>query len=303
MNKLTFYKTFFNWYISFIYELHAHACARHCSRSWYCEKQKEREKQRTTNNYIMTDCYNDGVAWLAIASLRSINMSNWTKVDLLATSQILSSSRKWPMMKRNMAVCSLCCYNVTRTIRRGMKNKKAIIVTGKSCLLQGTSLPDIENDSAVPGPSWTPPHSRHPRRPFPTLRYPALTLVFLCESIVRSRGAPWLGSDTVRGMVVRRRAGMSTEKVGAREGVATTPDQQRRPPIRSDDEIRRRSTSPFVEGARPFFVILSHQPCLFLVHSWFNIVFCVTILVWRYFLCDLIARFLSFLPWYIYSFI
>lgn len=67
----------------------------------------------------------------------------------------------------------------------------------------------------------TPPHPRHP---LPVLLATRLSPSFPCESIVRSRGAPWLSSSTVRGWLLAGSRGLV-------EAVATTPEQQRRTPI------------------------------------------------------------------------
>lgn len=113
--------------------------------------------------------------------------------------------------------------SAVRTLRytsRYRKSKGRGRVSGPVCHCPWSTPIGRGGRIAVPGPPWTP----HPRHPLPLLLATRLSPSFPCESIVRSRGAPWLGSGTVRGWLL----------VGSRglvEAVATTPEQQRRTPI------------------------------------------------------------------------
>lgn len=132
------------------------------------------------------------------------------------------------------------------------KNKRRGRVSGPVCHCPWSTPTGRRGRIAVPGPPWTP----HPRHPFPLLLATRLSPSFPCESIVRSRGAPWLGSGTVRGWLL----------VGSRglvEAVATTPEQQRRTPILRCDDGVRRSTNLYAKGA---FLPSSHFSTISLVY-------------------------------------
>jgi len=106
-----------------------------------------------------------------------------------------------------LAIRTLCYTS------RYRKNKRRGRVSGPVCHCPWNTPIGRRGRIAVPGPPWIP----HPRHPFPLLLATRLSPSFPCESIVRSRGAPWLGSGNVRGWLL----------VGSRglvEVVATTPD-------------------------------------------------------------------------------
>lgn len=126
---------------------------------------------------------------------------------------------------------------------RYRKSKRG--VSGPVCHCPWSTPTGWRGRIAVPGPPWTPPHPRHP---LPLLLATRLSPSFPCESIVRSRGAPWLGSGTVRGMVACRLAGVGR---GGRDDARATAENTDSP---CDDGVRR-STNFYVEGA---FVPSSH---------------------------------------------
>lgn len=99
----------------------------------------------------------------------------------------------------------------------------------------------------------------------PSLFTTRLSPSFSCESIVRTRGAPWLGTGTVRGWLL----------VGARglvDGVATTPEQRRRAPIhRATTGFGDRRTLLCRSCVRSFLAFPSRSPCHSLVHFSFTL--------------------------------
>lgn len=111
---------------------------------------------------------------------------------------------------------------------------------------------------AVPGSLDHPENPPHARRPFPLLLSTRLSPSFPCESIVRSRGAPWLGLDTIRGGL------LLVDARGLTEEIARMPEQRRRRPILANDNGIRRSTNPYVEGAFVSFSPFPDIPCFIL---------------------------------------
>lgn len=125
--------------------------------------------------------------------------------------------------------------------------------------------------SAVPGPPGTPRRSRQPPPG-------SLSPLFPCESIVRSRGAPWL-VGTVRGWLLvgaRGSVQRKSPRVGCDDGRAAAESADS-----SDDGIRQ-STNFYAEGARSF--LPSRIPPQFLGLSWFTLYFAWAVFVWRFFM-------------------
>lgn len=102
--------------------------------------------------------------------------------------------------------------------------------------------------------------------------------MFPCESIVRSRGAPWL-VGTVRGWLLvgaRGSVQRKSPRVGCEDGRAAAESADS-----SDDGIRQ-STNFYAEGARSF--LPSRIPPQFLGLSWFTLYFAWAVFVWRFFM-------------------
>lgn len=154
---------------------------------------------------------------------------------------------------------------------RYRKSKRRGTVSGPVCHCPWSTPIGRRGHIAVPGPPWTPPHPRHP---FPLLLATRLSPSFPCESIVRSRGAPWLGY--CKGMVACRLAGVGR---GGRDDARATAENTDSP---CDDGVRW-STNLYVEGA---FVPSSHfSTARSLVYpDSLYIIFCTVIFAWCLFI-------------------
>lgn len=110
----------------------------------------------------------------------------------------------------------------------------------------------------------------------PLLLSTGLSPSFPCESIVRSRGAPWLGLGTIRGQLLVGEAGVDR---GDRDDARATTESA---DSTSDNGVRR-STNPYIEGA---FVSFSPFPRRFLLYPGLHYVLHSAIFIRRiYLLC------------------